>query len=79
MSPTVFMWKEYRFFFFSREETRAHVHVHCSDGEVKIWLEPGVQIAYNHGLTPGQVSELLRVVRERRDEIIERWRSHFPS
>jgi len=30
-------------------------------------------------MTPGQVSELLRVVRERRDEIIERWRSHFPA
>ena len=31
MSPTVFREKGYRFFFFSREEPRAHVHIHCSD------------------------------------------------
>ena len=79
MSPTVFMWKEYRFFFFSREEVRAHVHVLCAEGEVKIWLEPEVDIARNHGLSPGQLNELLRVVKERRDEILERWRSHFPN
>ncbi|MFN7338865.1 MAG: DUF4160 domain-containing protein, partial [bacterium] len=29
MSPTVFREDGYRFFFFSREETRMHVHVHC--------------------------------------------------
>ena len=26
MSPTVFRYKGYRFFFFSREEVRMHVH-----------------------------------------------------
>jgi len=60
MSPTVFMWKEYRFFFFSREEARAHVHVLGAEGEVKIWLEPEVAIARNHGMFPGQLNELLR-------------------
>jgi hypothetical protein len=79
MSPTVFIWKEYRFFFFSREEARAHVHVACSNGEVKLWLEPKVEVARNHGLSPDQLDQLLRVGEERRDEILERWRSHFPS
>ena len=77
MSPTVFIWKGYRFFFFSREEERAHVHVACTDGEIKLWLEPKVEVARNHGLSSEQLKELLRVVEERRDEIIERWRSHF--
>ena len=35
MSPTVFREKGYRFFFFSREEPRVHVHVICADGEAK--------------------------------------------
>ena len=43
--PTVFVEGPYRFYFFSREETRKHVHVASSDGEVKIWLEPEISLA----------------------------------
>jgi hypothetical protein len=45
MSPTVFREKGYRFFFFSREESRMHVHVVSGDGEAKFWLEPELQLA----------------------------------
>lgn len=45
MSPTIFRERGYRFFFFSREESRMHVHVYCGDGEAKYWLEPGIEIA----------------------------------
>jgi hypothetical protein len=38
MSPTVFKERGYRFFFFSREEERMHVHVVSGDGEAKYWL-----------------------------------------
>jgi hypothetical protein len=40
MSPTIFREGGYRFYFFSREEPRMHVHVHCADGEAKFWIEP---------------------------------------
>ena len=40
MSPTVLRYKHYRFFFFSREETRKHVHVVSPEGEAKFWWEP---------------------------------------
>ena len=53
------------------------MHVACTDGEIKLWLEPEVEVARNHGLSSEQLTELLRVVEERRDEIIERWRNHF--
>jgi len=49
MSPTVFREKGYRFFFFSREESRMHVHVVSGDGEAKFWLEPDLELAKNHG------------------------------
>ena len=42
--PT-FREKGYRFFFFSREESRMHVHVVSGDGEAKFWLEPELQLA----------------------------------
>ena len=51
MSPTVFRYKGYRFFFFSREETRMHIHVTSSEGEAKFWLEPTVALCENHGLS----------------------------
>jgi hypothetical protein len=45
MTPTVFREKGYRFFFFSREENRMHVHVISGDGEAKYWLEPKIELA----------------------------------
>lgn len=42
MSPTVFRERGYRFFFFSREESRMHVHVEAGSGEAKFWLEPTI-------------------------------------
>jgi hypothetical protein len=40
MTPTVVKEGAFRLFFFSREETRIHVHVNHPDGEAKFWLEP---------------------------------------
>ena len=45
MSPTVFREAGFRFYFFSREETRMHIHVQSSNGEAKFWIEPEIQIA----------------------------------
>jgi hypothetical protein len=47
MSPTIFRYKGFRFFFFSLEENRLHVHVYCAEGEAKFWLEPTVELAHN--------------------------------
>jgi hypothetical protein len=77
VSPTVFKWKEYRFFFFSREERRLHVHVHGPDGEAKFWLEPGVELAANHRLSAEQLSQLKGILEDRREEVIDSWRRHF--
>ena len=77
MSPTVFKWKEYRFFFFSREENRSHVHVSCQEGEAKFWLEPTVDLARNHGLSAEQLRETQMIVEEKRNVILDAWHGHF--
>lgn len=77
MSPTVFIWRNYRFFFFSKEERRVHVHVHSPDGEAKFWLEPTVEIVKNYGLSQTQILELKKVVEKRKNEIIRSWQEHF--
>ena len=79
MSPTVFKWKGYRFYFFSREETRPHVHIYCSDGEAKFWLEPTAELASNHGLSVTQLNELKTMVEDRHNDILDAWRKHFPG
>ena len=79
MSPTVFRYRSYRFYFFSREEPRMHVHVFSPDGEAKFWLEPDVELAVSKGLKSVELSELLRIVEERQDEIRNHWRRHFPG
>jgi len=38
MSPTIFRSGDLRFFFFSCEEARMHVHVQSPNGVAKIWL-----------------------------------------
>lgn len=55
MSPTVFNEEGFRFFFFSREESRMHVHVNCADGEAKYWLEPQIELARNYRLSRAQL------------------------
>ena len=77
MSPTVFRYKGYRFFFFSREENRIHIHVSCSEGEAKFWVLPRVEIAKNYGLTKKHLEETRRVVEEHKNEIKEAWKKHF--
>jgi hypothetical protein len=77
MSPTVFRHGPYRFYFFSREEVRMHVHVQSADGEAKFWLEPEIELARNYGLNTRQVNTVLRLVKEHEDEIREAWQAHF--
>lgn len=77
MSPTVFRYKSYRLYFFSREEERMHVHISSNAGEEKFWLEPEILLAVNHGLTSREIRELQRVIEEHRDEITQHWYDHF--
>lgn len=61
------------------EESRPHVHVVSSDGEAKFWMEPEVALARNHGLSEQDVNKALKLVSERRQEIMDAWHRHFPG
>lgn len=69
----------YRFFFFSREEARMHVHVHSADGEAKFWIEPTVALATYSGLSKKQLRELQALVEENENAIRNAWTTHFGS
>ncbi|MFH1612869.1 MAG: DUF4160 domain-containing protein [bacterium] len=79
MSPTVFRLKVIDFFFFSREEERIHIHVSSDDGEAKFWLEPSITLVQNYGLSQKNISDIQKIIEERKDEIKDNWEKHFQS
>ncbi|HEX5038459.1 MAG TPA: DUF4160 domain-containing protein, partial [bacterium] len=64
-------------FFFSKEETRMHVHVTSPDGESKFWMQPTIALANSHGLSSKELKEIERIVQEHRGEITQAWERHF--
>lgn len=76
MSPTIYRERGFRFAFYSREEDRMHIHVYAQGAEAKFWLEPEVDLAYSHGLSPTQLRHAERIVKEHQDEFIRAWRRH---
>jgi Domain of unknown function (DUF4160) len=78
--PAIFRFKGFRFHFFSNEgDPREPVHVHVSKAgaDAKYWLLPEVSVAYNRGLSAGELSEMMAVASQRRDEILRAWDEHF--
>ena len=77
MAPTVLRQGPYRLFFFSREETRVHVHVSHPVGGVKFWLSPDVAVATFVGLSERQRRDAQEIVEAHLQEILDAWHRHF--
>ena len=77
MSPTVFREAGYRFFFFSREESRIHVHVVSPEGEAKFWLMPEIELARNYNFNARQLSIINTLIEAHYNELITAWQNHF--
>lgn len=77
VSPTIFREGPYRFYFFSREEPRPHVHVASPEGEAKFWLEPQLELAESHGIPEREFTKIVKILERRIDEITSAWRRHF--
>lgn len=69
----------YRFYFFSREEPRRHVHVASPDGEAKFWLEPRIELATCYRLGTADLTTIETIISERHEEISDAWNKHFGS
>lgn len=79
MPPTVHRAGNFRYFFYSREETRMHVHVSHPDGEAKFWLTPDVSLAESRGLSSHQLRTAERFVKYNQTELQNAWRTYFSS
>jgi len=77
MSPTIFRSAGLRFYFFSREEARCHVHVASSRGEAKFWLEPRIELGHNRGLNARELRTARRLIEEHAAQITSAWKRHL--
>jgi hypothetical protein len=76
MSPTILKIGPYRFFFNSREEVRSHIHVSCPGGVAKFWLEPLVSLASYYRLSPKDLRQIEKIVREHENDFKSAWDKH---
>jgi Domain of unknown function (DUF4160) len=77
VGPTVFRQDGFRFFFFSREEARAHVHVVSGAGEAKFWLEPEIRLARSYHYSSKALRDIAAIIEVHHDELIRAWQEQF--
>jgi hypothetical protein len=77
LSPTIYREGNRRYFFFSREEPRIHVHVSSPEGEAKFWLEPTVALADYAGFNSKDLIEIQKTVEDHADDFKRRWQEYF--
>jgi len=75
--PIVFEKDGYRFFFYSNEHGPAHVHVRHGGGEAVFELEELVELRESQSMKMGELSKALKLARENRDLILERWHEYL--
>ena len=75
--PTIYRFGKYRFYFNSREESRRHIHIECSDGTAKFWLEPYIELSVSYSMTDAMIREIFFIVTEKKDDFIKEWNIHF--
>jgi hypothetical protein len=77
MNPTVYNEGPFRFFFFSREESRPHIHVISSKGEAKFWLEPVIALANSEGLSQIELRRVQKITERNREKFRKAWKDFF--
>ena len=77
MSPIFLNEKGYRFFTWSKEEDRRHVHILKGEKQCKYWLEPFIEIAENQGFKPYELNEIQKIIKKNETIFNEKWFRHF--
>ena len=75
--PTVLRWGPYRGFFYSNEGGEpAHIHVRSGNKEAKLWLHD-MTVAINAGFPAHEIGDIIRHLKQNRDELVSAWNEHF--
>ena len=77
--PFIFRFKNFIIrFWYSMEENRMHVHAISGEANVKIWLEPEVEVASIKGrVSAAMVNELVREVKKHEQLCKDAWNAYL--
>ncbi|MBV9705974.1 MAG: DUF4160 domain-containing protein [Chloroflexi bacterium] len=83
MSPTVFKKGSYRFFFWSNEPDRPHIHCQRDNAIAKFWLEkngkPEIEFVSKEsgGFSQKELKDIRHIIEENLYFLIKEWCDHF--
>ncbi|MBN2295738.1 MAG: DUF4160 domain-containing protein [Pirellulales bacterium] len=75
--PIVFEKDGYKFFFYSNEHDPIHVHVRHAGGEAVFDVEDEVELRESQHMKMNELKKALKLAREHRDLIVEKWHEHL--
>ena len=76
--PTVFYFKGYRFYFFSKENDEpVHIHIEKAEAPAKFWLFPEVKEEYAYGFSGKLRKEIKQIITDNLDTLKKAWHEHF--
>jgi hypothetical protein len=74
--PIILKIYGFRFFFYSKEESRAHIHVSYQGLEAKVWLD-NFEVAENKGFKKHDLVKVVKLVRIYEENFKAAWEEHF--
>lgn len=74
--PTILRLNGYRFYFYSDEEDRPHIHVEYESRTAKFWIKP-VTLSKNEGLNASELSKAHKLTIKNENLFMEKWNEYF--
>ncbi len=78
--PTVLRIANLRFYFFSMEGPRPHIHVGLHTGakvpQIKIWLDT-LEVAYLKGFSKKAEKQIVNFVKQNHELLLNSWEDYF--
>jgi hypothetical protein len=77
--PFIFRYKEFIIrFWYSFEERRRHVHAISDKANIKIWLEPEIEVASVKGqVNPSTLNEILKEIKRNEQLCKDAWDAYL--
>jgi hypothetical protein len=74
--PTALIINGFRFYFWSNEEDRAHIHIVKGEGNAKYWLAPKIECVFSYNYKRAEVRFIERVIKKEYSTLIKKWNDH---